>query len=154
MELCSLLKSRIIYFIYLFIIYLFILLFRATPMAHGSCQARDQIRATAAGLHHTTATRDLRCLSDPHYSSQQRQIPNPLRKARDRICILMDTSWSCFRCAITGTPRIMYFKITNYDWSMEKIRKHFFLSIHIANVNRFTKIKKKKKNSKGRYDSS
>ena len=38
-------------FIYLFI-YLF-LLFRAAPMAYGGFQARGQIRATAASLHHS-----------------------------------------------------------------------------------------------------
>ena len=43
-------------------------LFRATPRAYGSFQARGQIGAAAAGLHH---------------SSQQRRIVNPLSKARD-----------------------------------------------------------------------
>ena len=48
--------------------------------------ARDQIRAAAASLHH---------------SSQQRQILNPLSEARDQTCILMEASpiW-----ATTGTP--------------------------------------------------
>ena len=31
----------------------FVLLFRATPTAHGGSQARGQIRAAAAGLHHS-----------------------------------------------------------------------------------------------------
>ena len=52
--------------------------FRATPVANGGSQARGQIRATAAGLHH---------------SSRQCWIHNPLSGARDRTCILMDTSW-------------------------------------------------------------
>ena len=30
---------------------------------------------------------------DLHHSSWQHQIPNPLSKARDRTCVLMDTSW-------------------------------------------------------------
>ena len=30
----------------------FFFLFRATPVAYGNSQARDQIRAAAAGLHH------------------------------------------------------------------------------------------------------
>ena len=30
--------------------------------------------------------------------------PNPLRGARDRTHILMDTSWVCYRRATTGTP--------------------------------------------------
>ena len=53
------------------------LFFRAAPAAYGSYQARGQIRATAASLHH---------------SSQQGQILNPLSEARDRTLILVDTS--------------------------------------------------------------
>ena len=64
-------------FIYLLI---YLLLFRATPAAHGNIQARNQIRAAAAGLNH---------------SSQQRWIINPLSEARDQTHILMDTSWVC-----------------------------------------------------------
>ena len=40
---------------------------------------------------------------DLHHSSRQRGIPNPLRKARDRTCILMDTSWIHYCWAMTGT---------------------------------------------------
>ena len=42
-----------------------------------------------------TATWDSSHLRDLHHSSQQRWILNPLRKARDGTCILMDTSWVC-----------------------------------------------------------
>ena len=42
-----------------------------THAAYGGSQARDQIRATAADLHH---------------SSWQRRILNPLSKARDQTC--------------------------------------------------------------------
>ena len=43
-------------------IYLFVCLFRATPVAYGGFQARDRIRAIAAGLHcsHSNAR------SEPH----------------------------------------------------------------------------------------
>ena len=37
---------------YLFFIFIFCL-FRASPMAHGGFQARSQIGAVAAGLHHS-----------------------------------------------------------------------------------------------------
>ena len=37
-----------------------------------------------------TATWDLSCVCKLHHSSQQRRILNPLNKARDWICILMD----------------------------------------------------------------
>ena len=35
---------------------------------------------------------DLSCICDLCYSSWQHRIPNPLSEARDRTCILMDTS--------------------------------------------------------------
>ena len=38
------------------------------------------------------------------YSSWQCWILTPLSRARDRTCILMDTSWICFPCARAGTP--------------------------------------------------
>ena len=37
----------------IFFIFIFILLFRAVPVAYGGSQARALIRATAAGLHHS-----------------------------------------------------------------------------------------------------
>ena len=52
-------------------------------MAYGGSQARGQIGAIAASLHH---------------SSQQRHITDPLSKARDQTHILMDTNW------IRGVP--------------------------------------------------
>ena len=41
-----------------------------------------------------TATQDPSHIFDLHHSSWQRQILNPLSRARDRTCILMDTSWA------------------------------------------------------------
>ena len=55
---------------------------RPAPAACGDSQARGLIRAVATGLHH---------------SSQQRWILNPLSKARDRTCILMDAGQIRFR---------------------------------------------------------
>ena len=71
------------------ITFFFFLLFRAPPVAYGGSQARGQIEATAAGLRH---------------SSQQRQIPYPLSKARDRTHNLLVPSRICFHCAMMGTP--------------------------------------------------
>ena len=51
-------------------------LFRAATAAYGSSQARGQIGAIAAGLHH----------------SHSNAIPSALSEARDRTCILTDTS--------------------------------------------------------------
>ena len=39
-----------------------------------------------------TATRDPSRVCDLHHSSRQRRILNPLTEARDRTCVLMDTS--------------------------------------------------------------
>ena len=36
-----------------FLYYIFFCLFRAVPMAYGGSQVRGQIRAVAAGLHHS-----------------------------------------------------------------------------------------------------
>ena len=41
---------------------------------------------------------------DLHYSSQQHWILNPLSKARDWTCTLMDTSWVRYCWATRGTP--------------------------------------------------
>ena len=50
-----------------------------------------------------TAMWDLSCVWDLHYSSWQCQIPDALSKAKDRTCILVDTSWVHFHCTM-GTP--------------------------------------------------
>ena len=42
-----------------------------------------------------TASADLSHACNPHHGSQQRQILNPLSKARDRTHIFMDTSQVC-----------------------------------------------------------
>ena len=73
----------------IFFFWSFVLFFRPTSVENGGPQARGQIRAVAAGLHH---------------SSRQCQILNPLREARDRTCNLMVPHWIHFHCATTGTP--------------------------------------------------
>ena len=64
--------------------------FRTTPAAYGGSQARGWIRATAAGLCH---------------SSWQRCIFNPLSKARDRTCVLLVPGQIHFHWAMMGTPQ-------------------------------------------------
>ena len=39
-----------------------------------------------------TATQDLSCIFDLHHKSWQCRILNPLSKARDQTCVLMDAS--------------------------------------------------------------
>ena len=55
-------------------------------------------------LAYTTAIAmwDLSCVCDLHHGSWQSWIPNPLSKARDQTCILMDTSQVHFCLATNG----------------------------------------------------
>ena len=50
-----------------------------------------------------TAMQDPSHICDLHHSSQ-RQIPDPLSKARDQTRVLMDTSQIPFYCTKIGTP--------------------------------------------------
>ena len=52
-----------------------------------------------------TAVPDLSRVCDLHHSSQQRQILNPLREAKDQTCNLMVPSWIHFCRAMMGTPK-------------------------------------------------
>ena len=74
------------------------LLFRATWASYGHSQARGQIVATAAGLHHTaTATQDPSHICDLPHSSWQCQIPNLLSK----VGIEHVSSWILVRFVTT-----------------------------------------------------
>ena len=55
-----------------------------------------------------TAMQDPSRVCDLHHHSWQRWIPDPLSKAKDWTCILMDTSQIPFHCATTGTPYCDY----------------------------------------------
>ena len=61
-------------------------------MAYGGSQGRGHIGATAAGLTTATAMPDPSRVCDPHYSSWQCWILNPLIEARDRTLNLMVSS--------------------------------------------------------------
>ena len=74
----------------------FFIFFRATPTIYGSCQAWGQIRAAAAGLHHS----HINAGSKPHLLPIRR-ILNPVREARDWTCILMGTSQIHYHWAMT-----------------------------------------------------
>ena len=66
-------------------------LLMATPMAHGSFQARGQIRAAPAGLYHSQATMDLSRIFNLHHGLWQQWILDSPSEAKDRSCILTDT---------------------------------------------------------------
>ena len=69
----------------------FVFLFKATPSAYGSSQARGRIGAAIASLHQATAILDLSHICDLCHSLRQCWIFNPLSEARDWTWILMDT---------------------------------------------------------------
>ena len=105
------------------------LLFRAVPMAYGSSQARERIRATAASQATATVTWDLNHISDLHHSSQQHHIPNPLSKARDRTHIPMYTCGIHFHCTVTGTLK-PFFSFFFFLWLLvTNLRVPFFLPV-------------------------
>ena len=83
---------------FFFFLFFFLLFLGPHLLAHGNSQARGWIGAVA------TATRDPSGICDLHHSSRQGQILNPLSEARNRTCILMDTSLVHYLWAMTGTP--------------------------------------------------
>ena len=97
--------------------FLFLLFFRAAPSAYGGSQARGRIRATAAGLHH---------------SSWQHWILHPLSEAGDRTCNLMVPGPMCVLCAMSELPDglllshcsffILFFLLGPYPRHMEVSR--------------------------------
>ena len=71
-----------------FLLYFF--LFKATPVAYGSSQARGRMELQLQVYTTAAAIKDLNCIYDLGCSLWQHWILNPLSEARDRICILMD----------------------------------------------------------------
>ena len=70
----------------------FLFLFRATPVAYGSSQARGWIGAAVEAYTTAAATPNLSHTCKIYYTFQQPQIPNPLSKARDQIHIPTETT--------------------------------------------------------------
>ena len=65
----------------------------AALAAHESSHARVESELQLPAYTTATAVPDPSCVCDQYHSSWQYQILNPLRGARDRTLILMDTSW-------------------------------------------------------------
>ena len=63
-----------------------------------------------------TATRDPSHICDLHHSSRQCRIVNPLSKAREQTCVLMDPSRACDHWATTGAPKLPCFIRTWSQW--------------------------------------
>ena len=69
------------------------MLFRATPLAYGSSQARVKSELQLLAYATVTATSDMSHLCDLYHSSQQCQILNPQSGAKDQTYILLDPGW-------------------------------------------------------------
>ena len=82
----------------------FCCLFRATPVAYGSFQARGWIGAAVTSLCHSCSNVSSKLYLWLHHSPQQCQILNPLSEARNWTCLLMDSSQIHFCWDMTGTP--------------------------------------------------
>ena len=91
--LCSELSHEYHEVLFFFFLSFFVFLsFRATLAAYEGSQARGQVGAVAAGLHHShSSTGSEPCLW-PTPQLWQRQILNPMSKARDQTHVLMDAS--------------------------------------------------------------
>ena len=75
-----------------FFFFFFFLLLRAAPKAYGNSQARGQIGATTAGLHHSHSNAGSELYLQPMLQLTAMWILNPVSKATDQTCILMDPS--------------------------------------------------------------
>ena len=78
---------------------------RTAPVACGISQARGHIRAAGTSLHHSHRNAGPSHICDLHHSLQQRQILNPLSKARNQTHILIDTSWILNLLSHTGNSQ-------------------------------------------------
>ena len=99
--------SRFCGFVFVFVFVFVFCLFRAIPAASGGSQVRGRIGAVASDLRQSYSNSGSELCLQP--TLQQRWILNPLSKARDRTCILMDPSPIRFCWATMGTPTSWFF---------------------------------------------
>ena len=85
-----------------------------------------------------TATPDLSHIYNLHHISQQRRMLNPLSKARDGTCILMDASQIHFFWVMMGIPRKLSI-IKNYKLVMKTNFFHKVLGDILAYIIILTK---------------
>ena len=95
------LQILVLFFFFFFFVFC---LFRAVPVAYGDSQARGQLELLLPAYTRSTATPDPSCICNLHHRSQQCQILNPLREARDWTRNLRVPSWIRFCCTMTGSP--------------------------------------------------
>ena len=84
-----------------------------------SCQPTPQPQPQPHGIQAAPVT---------YTTAHRNAVLNPLSKARDPTCILMDTSWIHFCCVTTETPRDHFLeRLSNWHASRRIIRmlRHF-----------------------------
>ena len=91
-----------------FLLCLFILLFRAAPMAYGSSQARGWIRTVTARLCHSHSN----ARSKPHMWTTPQLMampdPEPTEWGQGSNPHPQDTGRICYHCTTTGSPSISH----------------------------------------------
>ena len=95
---------------FLFFFFFFFLCFLGLHLQHMKVprlgvESELQLPAYAAA----TSRPDLNCVCDLQHSSEQRQIPSPLSKGRDRTQVLMDISQVRCCWAMRGNPCHIFF---------------------------------------------
>ena len=87
------------------LLYLFTyLLFRTTPAACESSQARGRMGAISASLHHSHRNARIKLHLQPIPQLTATWILDPLSEARHQTCVLMDASQVFFHCTTMSTP--------------------------------------------------
>ena len=107
--------------------FFFFFLFRTAPMAYGSSQARDWIRAAAAGLHHSHSN-----VGSELYLWLTPQLPTRLNEARDRTCVLLDTSQIHYCWATKGTPDVFLSML--WEFLLECIITYIIWKVYWKNL--------------------
>ena len=94
-------------FVFIFVLFFSVLHLQHMEVPRLGGQSELQMPVCA------TATWDLSHICNLHHSSQQCWILNPLSKARDGTCVLMDTSWVCNPLSHKGNSWKLIFKISD-----------------------------------------
>ena len=108
--------------------------FRAAPTACGGSQAGGWVGAAVPAYTTAAAVPDSSSLCDLH-SLWQHWKSDPLIEARDRTCILMNTSQIRFCCATAGTP-----VPRSFEWLVASYHSSFSsnatsIDIYMPNLN-------------------
>ena len=138
--------------------FFFFLLFRVTPLAYGSSQARGRIIATAAGLHHSHSnsepkpclrpTPQLKATPDPQPEGGQRSNLNPHgyqsrsfplhHKGNSLACrIPAETPTLCFPDSVDNFIRTSRYHFKPWSWRSvvsDALTWQHLASVHTTNL--------------------